>query len=64
MHKSSFLWPCISPPEAKNDPVEVAKKVGLIISPKGTKREVSDTTLGNNGTIVKSTWILCGMLQD
>jgi len=64
MYKTAFLWPCVSPPEANNDPVEVAKKVGLITNPKGSKRDDSDTTMGNNGRIVLSTKILCGMLLD
>ena len=64
MYKTSFLWPCVSPPEANNNPVEVAKKVGLIINPKSVKRDEADSTLGENGRIVLSTKILCGMLQD
>jgi hypothetical protein len=62
MYKTSFLWPCVFPPEANNDPIEVAKKVGLITNPKGSKRDDSDTTMGNNGRIVLSTKILCGIL--
>ena len=67
MYKTSFLWPCVNPPEANNNPVEVAKKVGFIIDPKDVKRGKRGDpfdSMGNNGSIVKSTRILCGMLQD
>ena len=64
MYKSSFLWPSISPPEANNDPVKVAKMVGLIKNPTKVKRDPNDEIMGNNGMIVLSTKILIGMLQD